>query len=101
MKGDNTAPVTWLAAILYLGPNMAEKGLAPPATRATKIDFPVDEVTVSVDEETGKSVLLIKRTRHVYTGVLGSANITISLPTSPPVLHRPQNQKKKSFNIFR
>ena len=43
--------------------------------------FPVDEVTVSVDEETGKSVF-IERIRHVYTGVLGSANITGRLPTS-------------------
>ena len=47
-----------------------------------RIDFPEGEVTVSVDEETGKSVLLTGRIRHVCAGFLGSANATGSLPTS-------------------
>ena len=52
------------------------------ASEGERIDFPVDEVTVTVDEETEKSVfILVERIRHVYPGVLGSANITSRLPT--------------------
>ena len=47
-----------------------------------RTDLPVDEVTVSVDEGTGKNVFIDKRIRHVRNGVLASGYMTGSLPTS-------------------
>ena len=46
------------------------------------IDLPVDEVTVSVDEGTGKSVFVDERNRHARIVFLGSGNKDRWLPTS-------------------
>ena len=55
-------------------------GRAPDETK--RIDFPVDEVTVSVDKKPENRCLLTEIIRYVYAGVLASANATSSLPTS-------------------
>ena len=47
------------------------------------IDSPVDKVTVSVNEETGKKTcFFIEICRHLCSGGLGFANITCTLPIS-------------------